>query len=470
MLSNITIFNSLKDPFIEYGLAHFVKKYSFVLTDDVQIADIILCDTKQKINTKIQIILNSNTIEKTCYLTLNDESIPIFKTPINQVEDNTMGEIIGEIIDGNFKYGFLSISGNVIFIRINIFSEIGRILAGYYDEYFIKADDVGVRLRLIPIVDVLENILFTQINTILKDSGQKYIWPDNHKFALVLTHDVDRVYKTYQYIPSIWNSIKKANLSEFKYHLMNMIFKHRENNPYWTFEDLINLENNLDVKSTYYFLNEKGKHNPFRMESWILYKGVYDIESSPLKEIIRKLAESGFEIGVHGSYNSFNNLQLLRSEKHILELITGSEIKGVRQHYLNYDLNVTPEIHQNAGFQYDTSIGFKPINGVGFRRGTSFPFLISLPDISLSNVLEIPLIIMDGALETISTLEDCYRLINQVEKYHGVMTILWHNTRFNDRDYPTFTKIYKDIILEAKQRNAWITTAEKVYQRIMMTN
>ena len=136
------------------------------------------------------------------------------------------------------------------------------------------------------------------------------------------------------------------------------------------------LENDLGIRSTYYFLNEKGKHNPLSLQSWILFRGIFDIETQPVKEAIKRLAEQGSEIGVHGSYNSFNNLALLQSEKRTLKGITGLESVGIRQHYLNYDNSLTPLLHLQAGFKYDSSVGLKPDYGVGFKRGTSFPSVL----------------------------------------------------------------------------------------------
>jgi peptidoglycan/xylan/chitin deacetylase (PgdA/CDA1 family) len=341
-----------------------------------------------------------------------------------------------------------------------VFTEIGRTLAGCYDDYFLKKDDLGIKLRAIPVVDVLEDTLYSAINSIMPEQsvGLSSLWPEGHKFALVLTHDVDRVYKTYQYLPSILKSLKKASLPDLAYHFKNLLFRHGKANPYWMFEYMMDLEDSLGVKSTYYFLNEKGKIKPFSLRSWVYYAGRYDIEASTIKEKIRKLEKTGFEIGVHGSFNSYNNAELLLAEKRTLESITGSGVTGIRQHYLNYD-RTTSQIQYQCGFKYYTTIGYKPDSGIGFRRGTSFPFPVMLPDMTVSPLLEIPLIIMDSALGSTWNDQDCFRLLNQVEKHHGVLTILWHTNIFNSRDYPGMTDLYVSIINEARQRGAWVVRA-----------
>jgi len=287
---------------------------------------------------------------------------------------------------------------------------------------------------------------------------------------MVLTHDVDQVYKTHQYLISLLNSIKKPDLFELGCHLKNMLFKHGVSNPYWTFDVMRDLENALGVKSTYYFLNESGKVNPLSLKSWILYTGRYDIEKPVIRKSILKLDESGFEIGIHGSYRSFNQPELLQKEKHTLESIAGKEIEGIRQHYLNYDINSTPSIHCNCGFKYDTSIGLKPATGIGFRRGTSFPFSIMLPDLSISDLMELPLIIMDSAVGSTATYDECFNLVDQVEKYGGVLTILWHTTAFNKQDKPELLDLYVKLVNEARKRGAWIARADEVYKWVAGEN
>jgi peptidoglycan/xylan/chitin deacetylase (PgdA/CDA1 family) len=463
MVRSVTIHNDIQEPYVEYGLEHFVNKFGLTYSAKPQDADIYIgCSIPEHCNSKIQILQSQNVIEKPCFMTLKNETVPIFQKPqrINS-EYN-----LGSVDDGADEYACWGRTNNRIIFGFDIFGEIGRFLAGHYDTYFLGKDKLGDMLKLVPVVDVIEESLYDGINQIFGDGQQKlqyFSWPDHHKFALVLTHDVDRAYKTFQYLPSIINSIRKIRPVELGYHLSNLCFNRGIKNPYWTFDSICELENSLGVKSTYYFLNEKGKPKLFDIHSWILYRGIYDVNSSHIKTAITSLSNRGHEIGVHGSYDSFTDYDRLKTEKETLESITGSKVKGIRQHYLNFNKKSTPDLHKRSGFVYDSTLGFKPENGaMGFRRGSSFPFRMMLPDMTVSPVLEIPLIIMDGALDAEYTYEDCLKVISRVEKYHGVLTILWHTNRFNPREYPTMGKIYKDIVNEAKSRDAWITTADKV--------
>jgi peptidoglycan/xylan/chitin deacetylase (PgdA/CDA1 family) len=104
--------------------------------------------------------------------------------------------------------------------------------------------------------------------------------------------------------------------------------------------------------------------------------------------------------------------------------------------------------------------------GNGFRRGTSFPFPVMLPDKTVSSVLEIPLIIMDTAIGSSAAKEECFDLLDQVEKHQGVLTVLWHTNKLNPQEFPEYFKLYENIITEAKKRGAWIARASDVYRWI----
>lgn len=70
---------------------------------------------------------------------------------------------------------------------------------------------------------------------------------------------------------------------------------------------------------------------------------------------------------------------------------------SIRQHYLHYDIRVTPAVHAEAGFKYDSTLGFN--DNVGFRFGTCYPwYLYDLKEKKEVSVIEIPLIVQDGAM------------------------------------------------------------------------
>ena len=172
----------------------------------------------------------------------------------------------------------------------------------------------------------------------------------------------------------------------------------------------------------------------------------------------------GWEVGLHGSYDSYNNRDILRKEKNQLEAILGKPIEGIRQHYLNLEIPLTWNIHNNLGFKYDASFGLT--EEVGFRQGICCPFF------PLNNdFLEIPLTIMDSPLmDNYKDKKERLKIINDLldlaEANNSVVTILWHQRVFNEKEYPGYSETYEDIIIECQKRKAWFATGSEIYKHV----
>ncbi|MFW6041288.1 MAG: polysaccharide deacetylase family protein [Thermoplasmatota archaeon] len=282
---------------------------------------------------------------------------------------------------------------------------------------------------------------------------------DEYDFALCLTHDVDRPYKTYQ---SLYYGLKEFDF----YHIKSAFSKER---PYWQFENIMELEEELGVRSTFYFLDEKNLFKDkslkewFKPKNWKLYTGRYDIQSDEIKNVIRKLDKGGWEVGLHGSHDSFDEFERLKYEKEVLEDILGHEIHGIRQHYLNLKTPDTWENHSKVGLKYDTSLGSS--TEIGFSNG----YQIKSP---LDNDFAVfPLTIMETPLINNSKNLDaawkkCKELLKEAKENNAVMTILWHLRVFNEKEFTGYAKIYRKIIEKAKEMNGWVGPVRDAYEHI----
>ena len=281
-------------------------------------------------------------------------------------------------------------------------------------------------------------------------------WPNDKEFAVCLTHDVDRVKKTYQYFTHF---VKTRDL----YHLKSFFIGEEE--PYWNFERIMEIEKKHGVRSTFFFLNETKHFDLLHPQKWTLSLGGYSFRDEKIAEIIQKLHANSWEIGLHGSYESYKNKDLLKKEKKELEDVLGEDITGIRQHYLNLEIPKTWKIQSEIGFKYDASFGYR--DRIGFRDGKYLPFY---PLRNSNSFLEIPLTIMDSALFSNYRNEDKIwgrgiDLINTVEKHKGLLTVLWHQRVFNEKEFLGWSKIYEKIIMECKKRNALIGTCREVYEK-----
>jgi hypothetical protein len=91
-------------------------------------------------------------------------------------------------------------------------------------------------------------------------------------FALCLTHDVDRPYKTYQ---AVYDALQHRSIRPLRALKPGV-------NPYWQFDDILSLEDELGVRSAFYFLNEPSLFRQPPREwlqptHWIEHLGRYDV-------------------------------------------------------------------------------------------------------------------------------------------------------------------------------------------------
>jgi len=281
-----------------------------------------------------------------------------------------------------------------------------------------------------------------------------------YSFALCLSHDVDRVYKTYQYP---YRTITRRDPSE----LLGLF---SSKNPYWQFGEIRSLESELGVRSAFYFLNEPHLFRDLsprewvRPERWIQHLGRYDVESTPIAEAVRELDGGGWEVGLHGSYGSYRDVERLRYEKSVLEDVLGHPVAGGRQHYLNLDVPETWRHHTEVGLRYDASLG--SATEYGFQHGYNpvRPFddeFVVFPLTAMEVALPDPGRSFERAFDV------CEELLFEAAANDAVMTVLWHPRFFNDDEFPGYRRCYRCLVERALEMDAWVGTPGQFYDRLV---
>lgn len=273
---------------------------------------------------------------------------------------------------------------------------------------------------------------------------------------VALSHDVDRTRKHYQYLSYLAKSLIRKDFENAKYQMQSFLSKKE---PYWNFPEIIRIEEDLGVKSTFFFLDESIPFRLFDKKNWQLSLGRYNIREKKIMEIMQYLDKNGWEIGVHGSYLSYNNENLLEKEKNNIEDIIGHNVIGTRQHYLNRD-DSTWKIHKKLGFKYDSTWGLT--RSFGFKDDKILPFKPFNDDFVV-----IPLIIMDTPfIESKEHWKKYQNLVNKIEHHNGILVINWHQRVFNQKEFPFYKDAYVRIIEDCKSRNAKFSTLAELYNEI----
>ena len=413
-----------------YGLKHFTSKYGLSGVSDLAGFSEKYC---------VDLVENEIRDEVVDWVDTEYGKIPFFE----EVDDDNLLESRGDKIVVNF----------------DVFHAVGKILTGHLEKLTAQEKE---KIAATPFLDIYEQILFDGIKEKNKIEAKPY-WPENKKFSVCLTHDVDEVRKTYQYFTQFAGHFKQGNTNEaFKRIKHYFSDKFSGHNPYWTFDELMNLEDALGVRSTLFFLQEDSKVEIFNNKTWRHHGRRYSFKDSDIVRIIQTLAKQGWEVGLHGSFNSFDNKEKLLQEKNELEESLGERVYGTRQHNLNLKIPETWEHHEEIGLEYDSTLGFN--NYIGFRYGTSFPFNPINPlTMKQLSILEIPMIIEDIAVFRYKDpWDECRKIIDKIEMLGGILTLLWHHSVFNEREFPGWGQLYEKIIKYVQKRDACVMTANEL--------
>ena len=393
------------------------------------------------------------------------EVFPLFEVPI---KIDAKGKTIATFSSGVDEYPVIVESETGIEIGFDVLNEAGHLLSGFLERYWPAKTAEARYIARTPTVDIYEKILMDCIESVARRRGikvaRKDFWPDGRKFALGLSHDVDLYRKTVQYFSHFIRHLEDYEFKEAAKQVQKF-FMGMGKNPYWNFEEMKKIEEQLKVKSSIYFLNQKASASQWNLQARLLQSGACRFDVPAIRKTIKQFSDSGWDVGLHQSIESYKNEPLLRVEKGELDAITQKSATGVRQHYLKVDIPDIWLAQEAAGFDYDSSMGFTTT--IGFRSATCFPFRVfdSRNDAPL-RLIEIPLAIMEREVLTKDKdpWELCMEILETVEKYGGVATILWHQRFFNEDEFPGYAKLYEKIIGYCQERGAWVTSLSDVHE------
>ena len=279
-----------------------------------------------------------------------------------------------------------------------------------------------------PLVDEYIEIL----SQWLRETAGVPNWIERHppQYKFILTHDVD--------VPSRWKkrtpfTLVRALASDLikKQDPVRAIqswqgFFDPDQDHVSCFNWMMDTAEKYSLQSTYYFI--AGGEHPHD------YEIHYNLKEPYYLELLKRMTKRGHRIGIHGSFESYLNPELLRSEIAYLSEASQSEITLGRQHYLRFLAPETWHVQELAGLKFDSSIGYSDQSG--FRAGTCFEYPVF--DVKLGKKLEIreqPLIVMEHSLlssvyEGLShpqAFEKSKLLLDRVKKFGGQFVFLWHN-------------------------------------------
>lgn len=289
-----------------------------------------------------------------------------------------------------------------------------------------------------------------EISHHLSDHGFSPPWPEDHTFALCLTHDIDSI--TVPRLGNLWQGVlaaKRGELAGAARRWLSMAIRRMDSLR--NLDAIMEIEEAFDARSTFFLLALSPGDADY----------TYSVEE--LAGDCARAIDRGFEIGLHGGHEAYRDLDAMSREKARLERVIGRPVTGYRNHYLRFKVPETWAILSEAGFTYDATLGFADC--AGFRNGCCHPFRpFDRRRRSEINLLELPLVVMDRTLERMSLDQPTSRtlvrnLVDEVAACRGVMTVLWHNQQLATESGQS---AYRDLLMYAQDRGAWMTGGNEV--------
>jgi hypothetical protein len=369
--------------------------------------------------------------------------------------------------EGKSPYNFLKSEGigSKIIISCDLIFTVFSLLTGKLEQGLKKnrwdihnIQDFALykwNLMHLPIVDsyalFMKSIFQSSIQFLPK-------WPENKRFAVILSHDVDYP-EMIRWIEAIRYSFQKRKISLAK--IRDIL--HGEES-FWRFTNWTELETANRLKSSFYFTAIKG--NLLRY-LFIAPDPFYNVGKYNFLTIAEHLKNEGFEIGLHSSFKAFQSEDKFRMEKSHLEHTFRIKITGNRHHYwhINHDRPFdTSLIHQNLGFIYDSSVVMEKHSG--FRYGICSPFTFFHPDLqSELSVIQLAPSLMDDHLfghskhcSFPSYKEHIDSLLGAVHKYEGMLVVDYHVRVFNETLFPGWANSYRYLISRLSEYGGFYNT------------
>jgi hypothetical protein len=274
---------------------------------------------------------------------------------------------------------------------------------------------------------------------------------DHSPFTFQPTYDIDEAYafKNKDAIKTLGGfakSIVNGQWSMVKERIK--VLQNKKKDPYDAYERMDKLHEKNNLKPLYFFhvAVEKGKYD----------KNIFPSHPA-MQQLIKQHAEK-YPVGIHPSWASGDNENLLRKEIDMLESVSGKKITSSRQHYIRFTLPHTFRRLIGENITDDYSMGYGSING--FRASVTSPFYwYDLEKEQQTNLLLHPFCFMEAnsffeqKYLPQRAYEEMMHYYNAVRSVNGTLITIWHNNFLGT--YPLFRgwrDVYEEFVQTVRRK------------------
>lgn len=282
-------------------------------------------------------------------------------------ENNIQQQNIGCFEWNNLK-AFFKTSG---YIPFEIFSATFYLLSRY-EEYLPHEKDMYGRYAHTNSLAFKENFLhlplinlwIEEFKKLLQQKFSSFTIPHS-PFTFLPTYDIDiaYAYRNHPFLKNTFGLSKDLGTANFKSYFQRFfVMIGLGGDPFDTYQWLDELHAKYNLHPYYFFLLAEKR------------KG-YDKNLSPHTNAMQGLIKTHsakYSVGIHPSWQSGDDENILKKEISILNNITGKPVTKSRQHYIRMTLPQTYRLLIDNGIKEDHSMGYGSINGFRASVASSF--------------------------------------------------------------------------------------------------
>ncbi|MEA3275197.1 MAG: polysaccharide deacetylase family protein [Pseudomonadota bacterium] len=277
-------------------------------------------------------------------------------------------------------------------------------------------------------------------------------WPGGGTFAVALSHDVDflpvhPLDNATQAAKSVLRHLVRqrnpGDAIQAGFGFAKAILTGRD--PYGCVPEIIAQECARGVRSS--FQVAVARRHPADVN--------YDVRDDRTADYLRAITRAGFDLCLHGSYRSTERREWYMEEVEVLAERLGRPL-GSRQHFLSFNYDTLFAAQEEAGIQYDMSIGFP--DHPGPRAGFSFPYFpFDLERNRPFDVVETSLFYMDVTLQSYLRLTPGAALrvldagLDDLACKGGAVSVVWHPIVFAGARDPGYEDVYWHLVEHVRE-------------------
>jgi hypothetical protein len=319
-----------------------------------------------------------------------------------------------------------------------------------------------------PVVSMLANELRRAVFSV---AGRRPVrslapWPDGHRWAAVVTHDVD--------IVEWWGLFPLLRMLQLgmkgDWHRLALIARAARRSvgrdPVSRgVHSLLQLEAHHGIRASWFIICAQPT-----LRSMLAGDSTYRPEGQAARRILAALTHAGHEIGLHGSFVTAEDAKAMTAQRRALSRLADSPVEGTRQHFLRMHPGRTQRNMVQSGFEYDASWGFADRNG--FRLGVAD--VVPAWDAQRQETMPLdlmPLVWMDRALSKYSGIEeaghwieDARDLARECKAAEGLWVGLWHPNTMEALGFPGAEPAFVSLLQSLADDRPYFASAHKIVQ------